>query len=185
LASEGARDAQRYFGTASGWSYRGSSASASASTLLRARQTSGVLLLFCERGQIGLHLSLSTTDRRSLMGVEDGLLSIYPIDAPFHPPLAQLQIRLFSEHEMRTAPFVQPDWEHPADTLEILRNHFMGLRLVIKRARTDRFISARIAELYLPEGTDGSGLPMDTALTFLERDCQTGLKSHDTNALEQ
>jgi hypothetical protein len=173
-------DVVRYFGTPSGWSYRGSSANASASTMLGAAQTNGILLLFCERDRIGFHLSLSTTDRRSLQGVEDGLLTVYAVDAPDDPPLAQFQVRLFSEHELRTATLAQPEWNRPADLLEIIRSQFGGLRLVMTRNRLDGFNVSRTVELYLPEGTDGSGLPMETALAFLQRDCESGLKSHDT-----
>lgn len=72
--------APQYYGTESGWSYRGSAADPSASTLLSSPISSGLVLLYCEGGQIGFHLSLGTTDRRSLTGAEDGLLQVYALD---------------------------------------------------------------------------------------------------------
>jgi hypothetical protein len=271
-----ASPAPQFFGTASGWSYRGSVADASASTLLSSRGSSGVVLLFCEGSRIGFHFSLGTTDRRSLSGAEDGLLQVYAADDPpaashkedpklsetargegrhLHdegahdegagdedipdqehdreaavedisgpgtsesgtsasgtlehglsqghaslfpdrgrgppleadrlldlPLLAQFRIRFFSDFEFRSLPLRQPEWDSPDTLLEVIRDHSGGLRLVFARLRQNRFTSTRMADLYLPDDSDGSGLPKETALAFLERDCRTGLKSEDINA---
>jgi hypothetical protein len=175
--------ARAYFGTPGGWSFRGSAESASASTLLLGRDESGVLLIFCEGKRSGFHLSLSTTDRRSLGGAEDGLLQVYPAqEASPDAPLAQFRVRFFSRHELRSMPLLQPGWDHPDRLVEVIQSHTEGLRLVVAQVPQHAFGPLRVAEIYLPEGTDGSGLPMDTALAFLARDCRSGLKSQDADA---
>lgn len=199
----------QYFGTAGGWSYRGDGTNASASTLLLSSDASGVMLLFCEEGAIGFHISFAAADRRSLTGAEDGILQVYAPDAseaaafsgpgeqlgvgsdssntpdqhddrgdaaavapsPSFSLLAQFRIRFFSGFEFRSLPLRQPGWDSPDRLIEIIRDRPEGLRLVVARLRQIRFTPKQTVDLYLPSDTDGSGLPITSALALLERDC--------------
>ncbi len=174
-------EAPQYFGAPGGWSFRAGGADASASTLLLSREMNGLILLFCEQSRIGFHISTRTTDRRSLAGRDDGLLQIYPHEPEASgSPVAQFRIRFFSDAEFRSAHFVQPGGDDPARLLQVIRDHASGMRLVVVQLNPGRLREPQSFDLYLPEGTDGSGLPMETALAFLERDCRTGLRSDST-----
>jgi hypothetical protein len=172
-----------FVGTPAGWSFHDSANNASASTLLWKSGANGLLSVFCENGQPGFHLSLRPTDRRSLAGSEDGLLAVYTLEGPdTETPLGQFRVRFFSEGDLRSSPLHQSAWDHPSRFRDIILERGAGLRLVASRIRQGAFLEPRVVELHLPDGTDGSALPMDTALTFLDRACRTGLKSQGAEA---
>jgi hypothetical protein len=164
-----------YFGASAGWSFRDGGADGSASTLLRTNDANGALLLYCEGGELGFHLSLGATERRRRAGSEDGILAVYALDEP-EPgvPLGQFGVRFFTSEDMRSTRLRQPEWDDPARLAEILARHGAGLRFVLHRIRQDAFQPSRVVDLHLPAGTDGAALPMGMALAALDDACGRG-----------